>query len=162
MMRHRSRHDGARSTLEWAGALCRQRGARLTPGRQRVLALVRAQRAPIKAYDILRRLRRENYAAHPPTVYRALDFLLKHKLIHRLHSCHAYIACAHPRALHEACYFLVCSACGEYQECCNKSLTNAIRRTAKGNRFSARHTALEIQGLCRACAQADAGQGRAP
>lgn len=151
-MRHKTHQRCMRSTLKWAEVLCRQKGMRLTPGRQRVLELICAQREPIKAYDILRRLQQEGYAPHPPTVYRALEFLLTHKLIHRLNSCNAYVGCTHPRDSHGECYFLVCSSCGEYHECCNDRLANAIRRTAKDNRFRATHTTLEIHGLCRVCA----------
>ena len=58
-------------------------GAQVTALRRRVLTLVWDSHKPIGAYDILDKLGGEGKAAAPPTVYRALDFLLDHGLIHR-------------------------------------------------------------------------------
>ncbi|MGC9185551.1 MAG: transcriptional repressor, partial [Thiomonas sp.] len=62
--------------LQHAEALCAARGVRLTPLRRRVLELVQSRTEAVKAYDLLAELSTEDHAAKPPTVYRALDFLL--------------------------------------------------------------------------------------
>ena len=60
--------------LDRAGAICNQRGTKLTPLRRRVLQLVWGGHKPLGAYDILDTLKRERRGTAPPTVYRALAF----------------------------------------------------------------------------------------
>lgn len=105
---------------------------------------------PTKAYDILDKLSLTATSAKPPTVYRALDFLLENGLIHRINSLNAFVGCGHPTE-HEQCYFLICTECAEVTECCTQSLTRAIEKTGKENQFSSLTTSLEIQGVCAAC-----------
>ncbi|MCB1576305.1 MAG: transcriptional repressor, partial [Xanthomonadales bacterium] len=57
--------------------VCGERGLRLTPIRLRVLELLAESTVPVKAYDLLDDLKDGPGAAAPPTVYRALDFLLE-------------------------------------------------------------------------------------
>src|SRR5690606_40355354 len=80
-------HDGPAfvAAVELA---CRERGLRLTPIRAHVLGLIAEAEQPIKAYDLLDRVREGDGpgAAGPPTVYRALDFLLANGFIHKLQS----------------------------------------------------------------------------
>ena len=63
--------------LREAERLCARRGTRLTQLRKRVLALVWTSHSPVRAYDLLERLSREQGRTAPPTVYRALEFLLE-------------------------------------------------------------------------------------
>jgi Fur family zinc uptake transcriptional regulator len=79
---------------------CSERGLRLTDIRARVLGLVADAGKPIKAYDLLDKVREGEGAgaAAPPTVYRALDFLLANGFIHKLESVNAFVACHHPNA----------------------------------------------------------------
>ena len=134
-----------------AEALCNKSGQRLTALRRKVLELVWQSHRPAKAYDILDNIS-DVASAKPPTVYRALEFLLKNGLIHKLNSLNAYVGCSHPEAHHE-CYFLVCSSCGDIKECCDAKLARAIATTAKKNRFHPAHTTLEIAGECQECAK---------
>src|SRR5690606_23423441 len=57
---------------------CTERGLRLTPIRANVLRLIADAGRPMKAYDLLERVRETKGAGAdaPPTVYRALDFLM--------------------------------------------------------------------------------------
>jgi Fe2+ or Zn2+ uptake regulation protein len=63
--------------LAQAEKLCAQRNVRLTPQRLEVLRLMSLQQGAISAYDLLDLLRESEPQAKPPTVYRALDFLLE-------------------------------------------------------------------------------------
>jgi len=72
--------------LHSAEVLCAERGVRLTPIRKRVLELVWASHKPLGAYAILEKLTDEGHKPAPPTVYRALEFLLEQGLIHRIAS----------------------------------------------------------------------------
>jgi Fur family transcriptional regulator, zinc uptake regulator len=53
--------------------------------------------------------------ATPPTIYRALDFLTKSGLIHRIESLNAYAACAHAPAGPQHVFF-TCERCGNVAE----------------------------------------------
>src|ERR1043166_9681958 len=69
--------------LATAERICRERGVRLTETRRRVLEVIREAGRPVGAYGLLAQL-----SGHPmpPTVYRAIDFLLAQKFIHRIES----------------------------------------------------------------------------
>ena len=87
---HRACVDEA---LDGAVELCRKRGARLTGTRQRILELVWAGHRPVGAYELLAALGRDGQPAAPPTVYRALDFLVDQGLVHRIESLNAFVGC---------------------------------------------------------------------
>ena len=68
--------------LSMAAQLCRVRGVQLTPIRHQVLELIWDSHKAVKAYDLLDRIRPQQNAAKPATIYRALDFLIEQGLIH--------------------------------------------------------------------------------
>jgi Fur family zinc uptake transcriptional regulator len=59
--------------LREAEDLCRKRGGALTPLRKMVLTFLLEADRPIKAYDMLQKLR-DDRSANPPTIYRTLGF----------------------------------------------------------------------------------------
>src|SRR3990172_11321269 len=85
---------------------CFARGVRLTNLRRRVLELVWRSHEPVKAYDILDKLRDEHAGSAPPTVYRALDFLQAEGMVHKIESLHAYICCGQPDNKHIKHFFI--------------------------------------------------------
>ena len=142
--------DCVAGALERAEGLCAKHGARLTKLRRRVLELVWSSHAPMGAYEILRRLSRERDGAAPPTVYRALEFLLEQGLIHRIESLNAFVGCPEPGPPHSG-QFLICEGCGEAAEMADPRIHNAIARGATGRGFLLKRTTVELQGLCPAC-----------
>ncbi len=133
-----------------AETICRDRGARLTKLRRRVLELIWSSHAPVGAYDLLRRLSREHESAAPPTVYRALDFLLEQGLIHRIESLNAFVGCVAPREAH-AGQFLICRHCGAAAEMRDRRVNKAIDRTASDLGFALEKATIELRGLCPDC-----------
>ncbi|SQI81672.1 zinc uptake transcriptional repressor [Klebsiella oxytoca] len=79
--------------LAHAEKLCAQRGVRLTPQRLEVLRLMSLQQGAISAYDLLDLLREKEPQAKPPTVYRALEFLLEQGFVHKVESTNSYVLC---------------------------------------------------------------------
>lgn len=130
---------------------CRARGLRLTPTRRRVLELILAADGPVKAYDLLDQLKSERPGAAPPTIYRALEFLLDNHFIHRLETLNAFVSCIHPEHQHEG-QFLICERCQSVTEVHDSGLSAALADTARSHDFSAKHQVLEIYGHCKACA----------
>ena len=150
-------HDHADCTsaaLEAAERLCVRRGARLTTIRRRVLELVWRSHQPVGAYAILERLGRERGRVAPPTVYRALEFLIAHGLVHRIASRNAFIGCAHPDRDHIG-QFLVCSDCGSAAELDDRRIDRAIRSGAEAAGFAVERPVIELAGRCPNCRDGD-------
>ena len=159
-------HDHQRCVADAIAAaegLCAQRGARLTALRRRVLELIWDSHAPIGAYDLLRLLSQEHESAAPPTIYRALDFLLEQGLIHRIESLNAFVGCAEPAEAH-AGQFLICNDCGTAAELHDEGINRAIARGAAELGFAVERRTVEVRGRCPECQTPDgqAPDGRAP
>jgi Fur family transcriptional regulator, zinc uptake regulator len=131
---------------------CIERGLRLTPLRADVLLLVAGSSCPVKAYDVLERIRESAAITAPPTVYRSLDFLLEHGFIHKLESLNAYVACQAPQTIHTGT-FLICDHCHAAIELLDERVDHLLRRRARTTGFTphAGNQTLEIHGACRAC-----------
>ena len=140
-----------RDAIDRARRLCADRGARLTPQRELVLRLVWESHRPAKAYDLLGRLEAATATKpKPPTVYRALDFLLENGLVHRLASLNAFTGCGHPDS-HGDCYFMICRECGTASECCAPAIRTALDSESRRQAFEAESATLEISGVCADC-----------
>ena len=137
--------------LNRADALCRQRGARLTAMRWRVLELVWDSHKAVKAYDLLDRLSDGNKPVRPPTVYRALEFLMAHGLVHRVDSLNAFVGCSGADSHHNA-QFLICQVCGEVSEMSGAAIGKAVARQAEQAGFTVRRQTVELHGECPRCA----------
>ena len=130
-----------------------ERGLRLTPLRKEVLELVAAAGKPVKAYDLLDQLRERHGNAAPPTVYRALDFLLENGFIHKLESINAFVSCHHPSVAHHV-PFLICDVCESATEICDERVARLLGDQAKALGFRARAQTLEVHGVCKRCGNA--------
>lgn len=147
-------HDACiEQALHRASTICRDRGLRFSKLRQKVLEIVWASHRSIKAYTILENLKAEQASAEPPTVYRALNFLMENGLVHKLNSLNAYIGCSHPLQHHES-YFLICEVCNDVVECYDQRIARAIRDTMDKNHFDSKCVTLEIKGKCQNCQEA--------
>ncbi len=136
--------------LARAEAICARSGARLTPIRRHVLREVWSSHEATKAYDLIERLSRHGEQVKPPTVYRALDFLLEQGLIHRIESLNAFVGCEHPQEPHQA-ILLICDQCGDILEEDNPAVHAALDDLAHQSGFAPRSAVIEVRGLCRAC-----------
>ena len=63
---------------------CAARGAQLTPQRAEVLELLLRRGGQAKAYDLQGDMQARHGRIAPTTVYRALDFLQEHHLVHKV------------------------------------------------------------------------------
>lgn len=147
---HHDHEQCIQSALAEAQALCRQRGARLTQIRQRVLELVWQSHQPLGAYQLLEQLSQEGFNSAPPTVYRALDFLLEQGLVHRLASLNAFIGCKCPAERHQG-FFLICRNCSAAHELDAAAISQFLRDSAKNEGFVVEEAIVELSGLCPKC-----------
>ncbi|MCP4091453.1 MAG: transcriptional repressor [Gammaproteobacteria bacterium] len=136
--------------LKMAEILCRKRGTRLTEQRKTVLRLLCESEKPVTAYDLLDRMRETVKNPAPPTVYRALDFLLDQGLIHKLETISAYVGCTHPEHPH-ASQFLICGDCGDVAEVEDPTITKSLLAAGKAAGFSTTRPVVELLGVCGQC-----------
>jgi Fur family transcriptional regulator, zinc uptake regulator len=137
------------TALSAAEAKCIAQGERWTPSRRRTYELLLEAGTPVKAYDLLSSYAPEGEpAAKPPTIYRALDFLLAHGLVHRIESLNAFVACTADGA-HSA-EFLICDCCGRVEEL-GLGVDRAAVVAAADRGFRPTRVVLEVHGLCADC-----------
>jgi len=147
---HEHHHDDAIGFVRAVETASTERGLRLTPLRREVLQLVARAGKPVKAYDLLDSLRDTHGNAAPPTVYRALDFLLENGFIHKLESINAYVACHHPAEQHQV-PFLICDVCDGAQEVCDPRVAELIEAQARTFGFTPQGQTVEVHGVCKNC-----------
>ncbi len=137
--------------LARAEAACAAAGVRLTAIRRDVLRLILQSGEPIGAYALLDGLRALTGAGKPPTVYRALDFLLSQGLIHRVERLNAFVGCHDEAAHHHAAQFLICRTCNRVTELEDAAVEAAISAAAGARGFAPARVTVEVDGVCRAC-----------
>lgn len=131
--------------LEAAERLCQERGERLTPIRKRVLELVLDWDGPVKAYDLLEALNPDTGTAKPPTVYRALDFLMGLGLVHKVEALNAFVGCTHAHDEGGAELY-ICSDCGTVEERHGSAIPKSVPDGFKIDR-----SVIEHFGHCGNC-----------
>lgn len=132
-----------------AEALCAARGERLNDPGRRVLKTLLASAAPLKAYDLTHALATGGRSAAPPTIYRALKFLIGMGLAHRIESLNAFVACRFPNEPHLA-GFKVCDRCGAAEEFRLDEAEDQVPQ------HGAWRLVCEVLALCAAC-EAESG-----
>ena len=149
-------HDHSRclnAALSHAEQHCAEANARLTPIRRAVLELIWQSHRPLGAYSVVEQLPAIlGRSIRPPSVYRALDFLLEMGLIHRLPSLNAFIGCPFPGSEHSD-VFMVCRCCGSAAEVSAENLNQSLAETASRAGFHLESQNVELSGLCASCQQ---------
>lgn len=146
-------HDHAQCTADLiarAEQTCAKRGTRLTEQRKEVLASVAGSHSAVGAYEIIDRMAGGGARPAPITIYRALDFLLAHDLVHKIESRNAYVACAGQHADSQPT-LLICESCGIVDEVIEPITIGSLNKTAETKSFIIRKTVIELSGLCGAC-----------
>lgn len=147
-------HDHDRrvnAALAQALHICADRGARMTPTRETVLKLLWQSRRPLGAYQLQEQLSAlTGKAIAPPTVYRAIDFLLDLGLIHRLPSLNAFIGCPFPNQYHSN-IFMICDNCNNVAEIADQQINQLFEDRTNKSSFKLRTKTIELFGLCPNC-----------
>ncbi len=139
--------------LSRAEHTCERRGSRLTAQRRDVLGCVARSHSAVGAYDIIERMAEQGTRPAPITVYRALEFLLAHGLVHKIESRNAFVACSHAHEGQPAA-MLICEACGTVAELDAPEIFAGLKSAAGARGFAEQRTMIEVTGLCSACAEA--------
>lgn len=146
--------DDAVAFVQVVERVCVERGLRLTPIRASVLRLLAEAGKPVKAYELLEWVREGKGmgADAPPTVYRALDFLMANGFVHKLASVNSFVACHHPSSSQHSVPFLICNRCHSAVELEDREIVRQLETRAKELGFKPQAQTLEVHGLCAGCA----------
>lgn len=147
------KHDHSvciQDALNKAAEICNERNLRLTYLRKKVLELVWQAHKPIGAYAILSDLSEEGRRVAPPTVYRALDFLMEEGFVHRLASLNAFVGCPNPGHASFG-QFLICKECSEVIEMVDMAVIESIEKSAEKHGFNVQGQTIEAVGICPHC-----------
>lgn len=139
-----------KNTVEQAKEICLKNGLRLTEMRERILEIIFEDHGAVKAYDVLKKLKNHGISDKPPTIYRALDFFIENKIIHKLHSINSYVVCSHLGVCSD-CHFMICKKCNKVEECCGEELAQIITNISKKTGFAIDDSNVELVGLCEGC-----------
>ncbi|WP_114952144.1 Fur family transcriptional regulator [Sphingosinicella terrae] len=140
---------GGRLPLEAYLAEGERQGMIWTRMRRAVLEGAWRAGAPVGAYDLLDRLRRESGRAHLASVYRCLQALQAAGLVVPVLSWKRFLLSPDPRV--RLWGLLLCDRC---QTCLTIDLTSMIAqldRRAREQNFSPGSHAIECRGRCRTC-----------
>jgi Fur family transcriptional regulator, zinc uptake regulator len=147
---HHNHEKCTADLISRAERTCVGRGSKLTGQRRDVLACVGQSHAAVGAYDIIERMAEKGPRPAPITIYRALDFLMAHGLIHKVESRNAFVACSHAHD-GEPAALMVCTGCGTVAEREVPEAFAAMARAATDSGFRAEHTVIEMSGQCCLC-----------
>ncbi|WED21587.1 zinc uptake transcriptional repressor Zur [Vibrio sp. JC009] len=139
------------SLVEQVSEICETRGVRFTPQRKRVFELISASSGASSAYDLLEQLKATEPQAKPPTVYRALDFLLEQGFIHKVESDNSYICCCSCGTGKHHSQLLICDKCGNVIELLDDTLPDLLAKNAREHGFKISDNVIETHGTCRKC-----------
>lgn len=127
----------------------------LTLNQRLVLNALRQAKRPLGAYALLKQLREEGLNS-PTQIYRALSRLVEHRVVHRLDTMNAFVACSHVKdCRHSQVAFVICNTCGDVEEVLDNDLGRSLERWATNHAFTLGGTAVEIRGKCASCANSE-------
>lgn len=129
-------------------------GERFTEPRKKVLECLLSNPIPQKAYDILANISSHDKNVKPPTVYRALEFLTRIGIIHKIESDATYFICSHAKHCDHDTHvplFLICNICGNVVENHLIKVEELIENSAKSLGFKTQKIVIEARGICSKC-----------
>ena len=137
--------------IEKIETLCKKRGIKLTTQRRTVLDIMLTANKAMSAYDLLDLLKLSEPQAKPPTIYRALEFLLEQGFIHKVESSNSYIICPHFQDPEHISILFICDKCQQIIEKHSQDIEHQFKQLAQQRDFLIKHSVLEIHGFCQQC-----------
>ena len=134
------------STLAQAENLIHLKGGRFTLIRKHVYQLLLEAPHPLGAYEIIDQLNGVG-AQKPPTVYRALSWLIDHGLAAKIAFNSRYTAIPIGTEADDLA-FVICRKCGDTDTLEAPGLSKSLHQTAKDRGFAETQMVMEIIGLC--------------
>ena len=141
----------------FAQDLAMNKGKKLTAQRLQVLRILLSDHKAMGAYDILDKMRDLHIEGQgkpqPPTVYRALDFLLDLGLIHKVESQNSFYACMVEKTEgeHHTAQAFICDICGHVEEKIAQQGAQNLFEKAASFGFTINKVIMECRGTCATC-----------
>jgi Fur family zinc uptake transcriptional regulator len=127
---------------------CNSQAINLTEQQSLVLKIICQNNDSVAAHEILDRLKTINTKANRMTIHRALDFLNKIGVIHKISFNNTYVPCTHLDA--HNCQILVCTKCAKKIEFSSPEIFLSLKQFGEQNDFFIT-TPVEIMGYCKDC-----------
>lgn len=147
-------HDHVRSlnaAIARAHEICESANVRLTSTRESILKLLWQSHQPLGAYQLQQQITKiTDKPVAPPTIYRALEFLIEHGLVHKIPSLNAFIGCPFPSSEHSN-IFLICEQCKTVAEMADNKVNDLLESLSGKAKFKTKHQTIELTGLCPNC-----------
>ena len=127
---------------------CGNQDILLTEQQSLVLQIICGQNEAVAAHEILDSLKTINAKANRMTIHRALEYLNKIAVIHKISFNNTYVPCTH---LDEHnCQLLVCIKCGKKIEFSSAKIFASLKLSGEEHEFLI-STPIEIMGHCKEC-----------
>ena len=137
------------SELQIIEKVCHQQGLHFTSNRREVQEILLQMEHPMTAYEIIAVLRtKHNRTIAPPTVYRALNFLLQNGFISRIEATKSYAPTKHAE---QPSMFFICEECGALGAIKNFKFEDFLVKQTASLGFKINKSAIEIKGICINC-----------
>ena len=147
-------HDHVRSinaAISRAHEICAKSNVRLTATREAILRLLWQSHQPLGAYQLQQQLSKvSEKPVAPPTIYRAIEFLINLGLVHRIPSLNAYVGCPFPNSEHSN-IFLICKECNTVAEIADIRVNVLLESLCDKVDFKHESQTIEIFGCCPNC-----------
>ena len=139
-----------------AMSFCSTCGVQLTELRRQILELLWESGRPTGAYELIEVLKlRTSRLVGPPTVYRALEFLMSQRLVSKIERRNAYAPCAHPDR-RDDCLFFICSDCEASTELEDLRVEQLLAEDATVLGYRVMRRFAEVEDTCASYATAGA------
>ncbi len=130
---------------------CITLGLKFTSLRKEILYILWCAKKPLKAYEILDNLLKTRTNSKPPTVYRTLEFLVGHGIVHKIESIQSYTLCCEPEKHLLSELLMVCSRCHQVIEVHDQMIQALVKTIADKNYFKLEQNTIELKGICQQC-----------
>ncbi len=101
------------------------------------------------AYDLQASLSDVQFLA-PSTIYRALEQLIGERLVHKIASLNAFVACCHCNHDGQSA-FAICDHCGDVREISDADIEKVVDACSRQSGFAVSDVAIELHGSCAKC-----------
>ncbi len=150
-------HSGIEQYIEKALELLRESGGRITDSRKAVLNCIAHTAKPLTAKDVLEEISKgkNKISVDQVSVYRILEALQSHGLVHQVLPSGGYFPCLHRGCQHDAHVIASCTSCETTEEVLlpdslSSGLLQYIRREFAQ---TSQAPVIHIQSVCRECSK---------
>ena len=132
---------------------CQAHRIKLTKNRQLVLDALFDSKQAVSAYELVNQIESQYHKKIPVmTVYRVLEFLQQHHLVHKISSMNKYIACSSAICKAAVPQFLVCQKCNLVQEVSiDQQLFGTLEEQVRNAGFHLQGAQMELSCICHQC-----------